>query len=130
MRTEKRLIIFSIIGTGISSIAVQLITVREFLTQFHGNEITISLVLFSWLLVTGIGSLAARFMKSSSLTLYSLLILLTALWPLPQMVLIRGMREAFFVHGVSPGFYGIFLHVVLTTAPYCLLVGFLLPHSL
>ncbi|MFC1891689.1 hypothetical protein ACFLZT_04785 [Thermodesulfobacteriota bacterium] len=130
MRTEKRLIIFSIIGTGISSIAVQLITVREFLTQFHGNEITISLVLFSWLLVTGIGSLAARFMKSSSMTLYSLLLLLTALWPLPQMVLIRGMRGAFFIHGVSPGFYGIFLHVVLTTAPYCLLVGFLLPHSL
>ncbi|MEJ2725045.1 MAG: hypothetical protein P8175_10460 [Deltaproteobacteria bacterium] len=42
----KPLIIGSVVGTGISSIAVQLISVREFLTQFHGNEVTISLVLF------------------------------------------------------------------------------------
>ena len=31
----KRLLVWSIIGTGISSVTVQLITIREFLTQFH-----------------------------------------------------------------------------------------------
>jgi spermidine synthase len=63
------LIIISVIGTGISSIAVQIITVREFLSQFSGNEITISLVLFCWLMVSGIGSLAAKFFSKKSTTL-------------------------------------------------------------
>ena len=67
MINEKRLIVRSIIGTGISSITVQLVTIREFLSQFHGNEITISLVIFSWLLLTGIGSLIAKFFNRGSL---------------------------------------------------------------
>ncbi|MBW2609655.1 MAG: hypothetical protein JRC68_04840 [Deltaproteobacteria bacterium] len=130
MINERRLIVWSIIGTGISSITVQLVTIREFLSQFHGNEITISLVLFSWLLLTGLGSLAAKFFKLSSLTLYALLTLLIALWPLPQVILIRGLREYIFIHGVSPGFYQIFFYIIATTALYCLLVGFILPYAL
>ena len=126
----KRLIIWSVIGTGISSITVQLVTIREFLTQFHGNEITISLTLFSWLLFTGIGSHIAKFYKPSSLTIYSLLILFLALWPLPQLIFIRQFREAVFIHGVSPGFYQIFFYITATTSIYCLLVGFILPHAL
>ena len=95
MRNEKRLIIWSVIGTGISSITVQIVTVREFVTQFHGSEITISLVLFSWLLLTGAGSLIAKYVKSGSVALYSLITLLIALWPLPQILLIRHFREVF-----------------------------------
>lgn len=130
MLNYKRLIVWSIIGTGISSITVQIVTIREFLTQFHGNEITISLVLFSWLLLTGIGSLVARFFKVSSVILYSLLTLLIALVPLFQLIFIRGFREAVFIHGVSPGFYQIFLYITASIAPYCLLVGFILPYAL
>jgi len=130
MPNNKRLIIWSIIGTGISSITVQLITVREFLTQFHGNEITISLVLFCWLLLTGIGTLIAKFYKPPSFTIYSLIILLIAIWPLSQTILIRQFRETVFIHGVSPGFYQIFFYIAATTSIYCLLVGFVLPYAL
>ena len=130
MMDTKRLIIWSIIGTGISSIAVQLVTIREFLSQFHGNEMTISLVLFCWLLLTGLGSLVAKLVKTSSIPLYALLILLMAVWPLLQIILIRDFREAIFIHGVSPGFHQIFFYIMATTAPYCLLVGFILPHAL
>ncbi len=126
----KRLIIWSIIGTGISSIAVQLITIREFLSQFQGNEITISLVLFCWLFLTAIGSLLARAVKKSSLALYALLCVVIALWPLLQLVFIRGFREVIFIHGLSPGFYQIFFYILVTTTPYCLLVGFILPYAL
>ncbi|NQU16120.1 MAG: hypothetical protein HQ561_18345, partial [Desulfobacteraceae bacterium] len=125
----RRLIIWSIIGTGISSVTIQLLTIREFLTQFHGNEITISLVLFSWLMLTGLGSLVAKPFRHSSLKVYTLLTLMIALWPLPQMILIRGFREALFTHGSSPGFYTIFLYIVITVAPYCLLTGFILPYA-
>ena len=129
MIDDKRLIIWSIIGTGISSIAVQLVTIREFLSQFHGNEITISLVLFCWLLLTGFGSLIAKFVKRSSLPLYSLVTLLIALWPLPQIIFIREFREAIFIHGASFGFYQIFFYIMATTTPYCLMVGFILPYA-
>ncbi len=40
----RRLAVGSIVGVGISSVTTQILTIREFLSQFHGNEITISLV--------------------------------------------------------------------------------------
>ncbi|MFC1839172.1 hypothetical protein ACFL1N_06320 [Thermodesulfobacteriota bacterium] len=130
MRVDKRLIIWSIIGTGISSIAVQLLTIREFITQFHGNEITISLVLFVWLFLNGVGSLGAKIIKISKVTTYIFFILIIALWPLPQLIIIRYFRDALLLHGASPGFYQIFFYIALTTAPYCLLIGFILPSAL
>jgi len=130
MIKTKRLIIWSVIGTGISSIAVQLITIREFLSQFHGNEITISLVLFCWLLLTGFGSLIAKFVKRPSVSLYSVLTLLIALWPLLHIIFIRNFRDVAFIHGTSPGFYQIFFYIMGTTTPYCFLVGFILPYAL
>ena len=125
----KRLIIWSIIGTGISSIAIQLITIREFLSQFHGNEIIISLVLFCWLSITAVGSLLARQVKKAPLALYAFLCLVIALWPLLQLMFIRGFREAIFIYGLYPGLYRSFLYILLTMAPYCLSVGFVLPYT-
>ena len=125
----KRLLLWSIIGTGISSISTELVTVREFLTQFHGNEITISVFFFAWLLLTGLGSLLAKASRRPSINLYLGLLLVFAIWPLCQIVLIRYLRDVFFIHGVSPGFYGIVLYVALISAPYCLITGFVLPYS-
>lgn len=127
MINHRRLIIWSIIGTGISSVSTQLLTIREFLSQFHGNEITISLVLFCWVLLTGIGSLAAKPLKRLSVASYSLLILIISVWPLLQIIVIRGFREIFFQHGTSPGFYPIFFYIIVTICLYCLLTGFILP---
>lgn len=125
----KRLIIWAIIGTGVSSVITQLLTIREFLTQFHGNEITISLVVFCWLLITALGTLAAKWVKPNSIRLYGFMALFIGVWPLVQMIGIRGFRDAFFAHGVSPGFYPILFYIVVTITPYCLLAGFFLPHS-
>ena len=107
----KRLLVWSIIGTGISSITTQLLTIREFLTQFHGNEITISMVIFCWLILTGLGTLCAKGIKQSSLKIYAFLILIIALWPLLQIIGIREFRESVFIHGTSPGFYAIFFYI-------------------
>jgi len=49
-----------VIATGISSVVTQLLTIREFLTQFKGNEIVIALILFNWLILGGIGTLLAE----------------------------------------------------------------------
>jgi spermidine synthase len=125
----KRLLIGSIIGTGISSVTTQLLIIREFLTQFHGNEITISLVIFCWLLLTGLGSLCAKGVRKSSMKIYAVLTLAIALWPLLQIIGIREFRESFFIHGTSPGFYAIFFYIIAGLAPYCLLTGFILPYA-
>ena len=127
MINYRRLIIWSIIGTGISSVTTQLLTIREFLSQFHGNEITISLVIFCWVLLTGIGSLAAKPIRRLPLAGYSLLILIISLWPLLQLIVIREFRGMFFQHGTSPGFYPIFFYIIVTICIYCLLTGFILP---
>lgn len=127
MINHKQLIIWSIIGTGISSVTTQLLTIREFLSQFHGNEITISLVIFCWVLLTGIGSLAAKPIKHLSLRSYSFLILIISVWPLLQIIGIREFREVFFLHGTSPGFYPVFFYIIVTICIYCVLTGFILP---
>ncbi|TET94157.1 MAG: hypothetical protein E3J28_03080 [Desulfobacteraceae bacterium] len=124
------LIIISVIGTGISSIAVQIITVREFLSQFSGNEITISLVLFCWLMVSGLGSLTSKIFPKKSVILYSIIALITALFPLIQIIAIRLFRDIIFIHGESPGFYPIFFFILALSAPYAFLIGFILPYSL
>ncbi len=126
----SRLIIWSIIGIGVSSVTTQLLTIREFLSQFQGNEITISLFLFCWLLLTGLGSLVAKWVSRSSLTIYSVLALFISLAPLFQILAIRVFKDSFFVHGVAPGFYPILFYIVLMIAPYCILTGFILPYAL
>ena len=130
MRSLRSLILVSVIGTGISSVPVQLLTVREFLSQFHGNEITIALVLFSWLLLTGLGSLAAKLHRRPGPVFYGVLCVILGLWPLVQLLAIRWGREAAFLPGSDPGFYAVFLFVLVTTAPYCLMAGFILPCAL
>lgn len=130
MINVRRLIFWSIIGIGISSITVQLVVIREFLAQFNGNEMTISVAVFSWLLLTGMGSYVAKFIKPASVKIYSLLALLAAIWPIPQMIIIRHFREEIFIHGASPGFYHIFIFILAVIALYCLLSGFILPLSL
>jgi spermidine synthase len=124
------LIVISVIGTGISSIAIQIITVREFLSQFAGNEITISLVLFCWLMVGGFGSLVSKYFTTKSVAAYSVISLITALFPLIQISAIRVFRDSIFIHGESPGFYPIFFFILTFSAPYAFLIGFLLPYSL
>ena len=55
-KNNDRAIIRVVVATGISSVVTQLLTIREFLTQFQGNEIVIALILFNWLILGGIGT--------------------------------------------------------------------------
>jgi spermidine synthase len=124
------LIVISVIGTGISSIAIQIVTVREFLSQFAGNEITISLVLFCWLFVGGCGSLISKYFTKRSVITYAVIALVAALFPLVHISAIRVFRDIVFIHGESPGLYPIFFFILVFSAPYAFLIGFILPYSL
>ena len=129
-----RAIIRLVIATGISSVVTQLLTIREVLAQFQGNEIVIALVLFNWLCLGGLGTLLARVItrrpwKATIIKLGWLSLVLCGLSAL-QIPAIRELRNLIFISGSSVGFYPTWLFSFLSIAPYCLLLGFLLPFSL
>jgi spermidine synthase len=124
-----------VIATGISSVVTQLLTIREFLTQFQGNEIVIALILFNWLVLGGIGTLAARSAVKPPLGRPTVVVLaglsvVLCIVAVLQVLAIRRLRDMVFIHGSSVGFYPTLLFSFLTIAPYCLLLGFVLPYSL
>jgi spermidine synthase len=123
-----------VIATGISSVVTQLLTIREFLTQFQGNEIVIALILFNWLILGGIGTLLARIIThrlwKATITRLGWLSLFLSAFSALQILAIRGLRDVVFLHGSSVGFYPTWLYAFFIITPYCLLLGFVLPYSL
>ncbi len=133
-KNDDRAIVRVVIATGISSVVTQLITIREFLTQFQGNEIVIALILFNWLILGGIGTLLAQVpgrkkRQSSTAALAWMSLALSGLGML-QIVATRYLRDMVFIHGTSVGFYPTWLFTFVIVTPYCLLLGFVLPYSL
>jgi len=123
-----------VIATGISSVVTQLLIIREFLAQFQGNEFIIALILFNWLILGGFGTILAhwvtRHVWAASAKRLGGLSLVLACLPAVQILVIRSFRDIFFIHGSSVGFYPTLAYSFLTIAPYCLLIGFVLPYSL
>lgn len=133
-KNDDRAIIRVVVATGISSVVIQLLTIREFLTQFQGNEIVIALIFFNWLILGGLGTLLARgaarrLLPATASRLAWMSLLLGALAVL-QIMAIRQLRDVVFIHGSSVGFYPTWLFSFAAVAPYCLLLGFVLPYSL
>lgn len=128
-----RTVLLAVVATGVSSVVTQLLLIREFLAAFQGNEFVIALILFDWLLLGGAGTwlakVAAGRRPPGTGRLGRLSLALVGLTPL-LFVAVRGLRDIFFIHGTSVGFYPTLAYVFLTIAPCCLLVGFLLPYSL
>jgi len=130
---DNKPILYAVVATGISSVVTQLLLIREFLALFHGNEFVIALILSSWLLLGGVGARLARRatdrQPAGARQLGWLSLLLAGFTPI-LFFAVRGLRDVFFIHGTSVGFYPTLAYTVGTMAPYCLLVGFLLPYSL
>ena len=123
-----------IIDTGISSVVTQLLIIREFLAQFQGNEFIIALILFNWLVLGCIGTILARWVTrdlwAATANRLGWLSLILAGIPAVQIPAIRLLRDVFFIHGSSVGFYPTLSYSFLIIAPYCLMIGFVLPYSL
>lgn len=123
-----------VVATGISSVVSQLLIIREYLTQFQGNEYVIALIFFAWLLLGGLGGylsalITGRFLPANIGRLAALS-LLTAVLPMATLLAIRLGRDAIFTPGASTGFYQTLGFVFVTLGPYSVLVGFMLPYTL
>jgi len=117
-------------AVGFSGVLVQTLVIRDFLTLFEGNELTASLIVFLWLLLTGAGSLAgsaARLSgqrtgdlgKRAARLIRALLLIPALLFPL-----MFYLRSFLFAPGIEAGPAAMagFLAVVLL--PFCFLNGF------
>lgn len=119
----------AVLMLGVVSQVTQVILLRELLMVFHGNELSIGIILAAWLAWVGAGSglgvlLALR--SSNPLRLLALsavgifLLLPLTIW------LIRGLRRFF---AILPGAYlslpDIIVSSLLILAPICLLLGVL-----
>ena len=112
-----------VIATGISSVVTQLLIIREFLAQFQGNEFIIALILFNWLILGGIGTILARWITrdlwGATANRLGWLSLILAMLPGVQILAIRFLRDVFFIHGSSVGFYPTLAYSFLIVSPYC-----------
>jgi spermidine synthase len=104
------------------------------LAQFQGNEFVIALVLFNWLFLGGAGTIAAHWITQRiwrpTVGRLGWISLFLAGLSAVQILAVRELRDVFFIHGASVGFYPTLVYTFLTIAPYCLVLGFALPYSL
>ncbi len=133
-KNDHAAIVRVVIATGISSVVTQLLTIRELLTQFQGNEIIIALILFNWLILGGLGTLLARVStrrvgRATAGNLAWMSLVLSG-FAILQIHAIRLLRNVVFIQGTSVGFYPTWLFTFGVITPYCLLLGFVLPYSL
>ena len=134
MKKISHAVLWIVISTGISSVVLQLVSIREILARFQGNEFVIALILFSWLVLGGLGTFFAKWLTprhlEPSFQRLTLLSLVLTILPAVQVITIRSAYDVVFTRGSSVGFYPTALYIILTLAPYGLLLGFVLPYSL
>jgi len=118
-------------GIGFSGVCVQSLLIRDFLTLFEGNELTVSLVLFFWLLVTGAGSLAGSSKGLSGriaagypgdkteAAVRTLFLVPLVLFPLMSIG-----KSLLFSPGVEAGPLAMSGFLLLVLLPFCFLNGF------
>jgi spermidine synthase len=104
---------------GLLATSLQILLLREFSAYFYGNELTFGIVLASWLLWGGLGSLVAGRMKSfPNLTMFYIFVILS--FPL-VLVAVRFSR---FLFGLLPGEIVGLLPVILISFGVCALISF------
>jgi len=112
---------------GFTSVIGQVVLIREFVSVFYGNELSLGLILATWLLWVAVGSWLAGYLtprfdlgrRSYLLSLGLIALLLPA-----EIALVRDLRN---ILGVTPGLMVGFGPMVWATfiilAPVCLLLG-------
>ncbi len=112
---------------GFTAMASQIILLREFMSLFQGNELSIAIVLANWMLLTGLGAWLGRKGKQSGISLRPVLSGIAILSVLAPVTLFTAdlLKVVIFPSGTLVGLGGIFLSALVLLAPFCLLSGFL-----
>lgn len=117
-----------LLALGASSVAFQLVMIREVMSSFGGNELVIGVVLGAWLFFTGLGSalgvpLSKRIRPEKVLFWGHIII---AILPFAQIAAIRAL-PFLWVRGVMLGLASAVFSGTLVLLPYCLVAGAMIP---
>jgi spermidine synthase len=105
---------------GLLATSFQILLLREFSAYFYGNELTFGIVLASWLLWGGLGSIAASRTKLKAKNLPFVYALVILLFP----VSLIGVRFSRFVLHLLPGELTGMTPVLLISFGLCFLISF------
>jgi len=122
-------ILFSIFLIGFTAMAAQIIILRELLVVFYGNEVSIGIILGSWLFWGAAGSwLLGRFADNllSKPAIFSICQLILTFFLVSSILVIRSIK---FYFGLAPGeaigFMPMAISSFFVLAPICMLLGFM-----
>ncbi|MDD5680043.1 MAG: fused MFS/spermidine synthase [Candidatus Omnitrophica bacterium] len=131
MNKQKRLIALSFVMLGATSISAQIIILRELLTIFYGNELSIGTILAGWLLLISAGSIiAGKFCEHIKRKLESFSVILMLLsFAIPLTVFLsRTIKHAMgLMPGEIIGFGPVFYISIIALSVFCVPYGFLFP---
>jgi spermidine synthase len=105
---------------GFLATSFQIFLLREFSAYFYGNELTFGIVLASWLLWGGLGSIAATKLKLNPKNLPLIYGLVILLFPLSLI----GIRFSRFILHLLPGELAGMTPVLLISLGLCFLISF------
>ncbi len=137
MKSDKNYsLYFAVFAFGLASMVGQILILRELIVVFHGNELSVGIMLASWLFWVAIGSwginnishfIEKRFKLYNApyLLFPSLIIAISIMLPL-SIFLVRNIKNILNVSaGEIIGLIPISISSFLVLAPICLLFGFL-----
>lgn len=127
-RMKKRLFIFALIAVGFTSVVGQVLLLRELITVFYGNELSLGVIFSSWMFWIAVGSFflgrwAGKFKQKLTPFIISQILLSLAL-PL-EVLAIRLVRPILNIPpGEIVGFSFMFYSSFSLLAPLCIISGF------
>ncbi|MEO0216298.1 MAG: methyltransferase, partial [candidate division WOR-3 bacterium] len=121
---------FAVFISGFTAVVGQALLIREGLTLFSGNELSSGIVIWLWLIWTGIGSLLfpRLKLKKEPLKIYAFLLFLLAIMFIYSFLFFRFIPQIFSLpSGEVIGLDRMVLFSFIALGPACLLVGALFP---
>ena len=115
-----------IITMGLSSILLQIISLRQLLAVFSGNELDIGITLSVWLIAVGMGSYAGHRIKYKHAFAVSFLVV--GLLSQPAILLINLIRPSIpFEFGETIPLTTTIIATVISLLPLCFVIGLQFP---
>ncbi len=119
-------LIFALVLLGFTFVIAQVLLIRELIVTFYGNELTLGIIFFNWLIMVATGAFMSRrlVLRLGRIHLSIIQILISILL-LTQLFLARVTKGLLVVeHGAILGIIPIFLSSAIILAPLCMPIGF------
>lgn len=122
---NKNTVVIAIVVLGFSCILSQVITIREFLNVFQGNELIIGLILCIWMLLTAAGSRLGQQMikRTGKQKTIPALFLYTGFLPVIIIGLLYLLEVQIFPPGTEKGLISVFVFCFVLLLPLCIVTG-------